>query len=113
MNIKKKKAGDVEIISLEGKLLGEPDVSQLSETITMVLQEQQRKKIVLDLAGVKYINSSGLGVLVNFLASLKKHGGDLCLAGMNDRVESILIVTRLVRVFRLYKNVERALSSFN
>lgn len=113
MNIKKKKAGDVQIISLEGQLLGEPDVSQLSQTITRLLQEQKRKKVVLDLAGVKYINSSGLGLLVSFLASLKKHGGDLCLVGMNDRVESILIVTRLIRVFRFYKSVDRALSSFS
>lgn len=112
MKIKEKTYGDVQVISLEGDLLGEPAVSQVQIAIRDLLEHDVKKKIVLDLAKVRCMNSSGLGILIAFLTSVKNRGGDLCLARMNDHVESLFMVTRLVRVFRMYESVKRAVSSF-
>ncbi|MGH2567435.1 MAG: STAS domain-containing protein, partial [Bacteroidota bacterium] len=111
MKLKEKTYGGVRVISLDGTLLGEPEVSQLHEAISNVLIQKAQKKIVLDLRNVRYINSSGLGMLIGLLTSARRQGGNLLLAGMNDHVESLFVVTRLVRVFRMYESVKRAVSS--
>ena len=113
MKIKEKTYGDIQVISLEGDLIGEPDVSLVKSAIQGLLEGGIGKKIVLDLANVRCINSSGLGILLVLLNSLKKRGGELCLARMNDHVESLFMVTHLARVFRMYESLKRAVSSFN
>ena len=113
MKIKEKTYGDVQVISLEGNLIGEPEVSQVQQAVSNLLEDDLKKKIVVDLAKVKCVNSSGLGILIAFSASVKNGGGDLCLARMNDHVQSLFMVTHLVRIFRMYESLERAVSSFN
>ena len=111
MSIKEKMHGDVAVISLKGNLMGEPQTTQLRDKIYSLLQEGM-KKIVLDLKGVRWINSSGLGTLIAALTSVKTKGGDLRLACITEKVESVLVVTRLVKVFKEYETVDRAVASY-
>ena len=111
MTITENKHGRVTVISLKGNLLGEPETTALRETVYR-LTERAEKQVVLDLGGLKAVNSTGLGVLVSSLTSLRKRSGDLSLASLSDKVHALMMITHLIRVFKVYDTVERAVASF-
>ena len=111
MTITENKHGHVTVISLKGNLLGEPETTALRETVYR-LAERAEKQVVLDLGGLKAVNSTGLGVLVSSLTSLRKRSGDLSLARLSDKVHALMMITHLIRVFKVYDTVERAVASF-
>jgi anti-sigma B factor antagonist len=111
MNIKEKMQGDVAVIALKGNLMGEPDTTDVREKIYGLLQDDV-KKVVLDLGKVKWINSSGLGALIAAMTSVKNKGGDLRLANVTEKVESVFMITQLIKVFKTYETVDRAVASF-
>lgn len=110
--IKEKRHGDVVVISLKGNFLGEPETSKLREKVYALLEEN-RKHVVIDLGGVKVLNSMGLGALLASVVSVRKKGGDVCLARLSERVEAVIAITHLMKVFRIYETVERAVKSFD
>ena len=69
------------------------------------------KKVVIDLGGVKWINSSGLGVLMAAMTTLKNAEGQMKLANVTEKVESLLMITQLMRIFDTYESVDRAVSA--
>ena len=91
-------------------------ISLISGTISILplrlLIEKNRKQVVLDMAGVKVINSMGLGAPVAALTSLRRRGGDMRLARLSEKVEGTLAITHLVNVFRIYEDLNRAVASF-
>ena len=91
--------------------MGEPETTALRETVYR-LAERAEKQVVLDLGGLKAVNSTGLGVLVSSLTSLRKRSGDLSLARLSDKVHALMMITHLIRVFKVYDTVERAVASF-
>ncbi len=111
MTIKETIHGTVAVVSLRGNLMGEPDTDNLRDKIYGLLQEDF-KKIVVDMKGVRWVSSSGLGTLIAALTSVKNKGGDLRLANITDKVESLFAITQLVKVFKTYESVDRAVSSF-
>jgi anti-sigma B factor antagonist len=111
MNIKEKMHGDVAVVALKGNLMGEPDTTDVREKIYGLLQDDV-KKVVLDLGKVKWINSSGLGSLIAAMTSVKNKGGDLRLANVTEKVESVFMITQLIKVFKTYETVDRAVASF-
>jgi anti-sigma B factor antagonist len=111
MQIKEKIENGVAVLSLKGDLLGEPDTSTLREKIHSLVSDQV-KQVVLDLGGVSYMNSSGLGTLIAALTSVRNSGGDLRLARVEGKVQNLFVMTQLVKVFDTYETVDRALSSF-
>jgi anti-sigma B factor antagonist len=111
MNIKEKMYDDVAVVALKGNLMGEPDTTDVREKIYSLLQDDV-KKVVLDLGKVKWINSSGLGALIAAMTSVKNKGGDLRLANVTEKVESVFMITQLIKVFKTYETVDRAVASF-
>ncbi|HLE34032.1 MAG TPA: STAS domain-containing protein [Bacteroidota bacterium] len=111
MNIKEKMHGDVAVVALRGNLMGEPDTTEVREKIYSLLQDDV-KRIVLDLGKVKWINSSGLGSLIAAMTSVKNKGGEMRLANITEKVESIFMITQLIKVFKTYETVDRAVGSF-
>jgi anti-sigma B factor antagonist len=111
MTITESKHGGVTVISLKGNLLGEPETTALRETIYR-LAEREEKQLVLDLGALKALNSSGLGLLVTALTSLRKRSGDLTLARLSKKTHALLIITHLIKVFKVYDTVERAIAGF-
>ena len=111
MNIKEKMHGDVAVVALKGNLMGEPDSTEVREKIYSLLQDDV-KKIVLDLGKVKWINSSGLGALIAAMTSVKNKNGELRLANITKKVESIFMITQLIKVFKTYETVDRAVASY-
>lgn len=111
MTIKEKMHGDVAVVSLKGNLMGEPETVDLRDKIYSLLEDDVRK-IVLDLGKVRWVNSTGLGALIAAMTSVKNKGGDLSLAHITDKVESLFVITQLIKVFKTYETVDRAIAGF-
>ena len=111
LNITERHNNNVTILDLAGKIgLGEESIKL--RTALRVLTEKGEKNILLNLANVSLIDSSGLGELVAGYASLKKSGGELKLLHLTDRVSELMMITKLLTIFDVYENEEAAVSSF-
>jgi anti-sigma B factor antagonist len=103
--------GDVKSLVLSGKItIGEGDV-QLRALVDQVLDSGARK-IILEMDGIKYIDSSGIGELVSCYTTIKNRGGAMRLARLNSKLYSLLQLTALVTVFDIYDTEEDALNGF-
>jgi anti-sigma B factor antagonist len=100
------------VVRFEGDFLCEADHETFREKIHALVDEGKRH-VVIELAGVKYINSCGLGSLVCALTTLRKVGGDLRLAGVGEHVRELLEITRLDRTFDIYPSLENALQEYS
>jgi anti-sigma B factor antagonist len=113
MNIEQKTTGDVTVISVKGDItLNQGGDVLLKDKIQSLLQ-QGHKKLVLDVGGVSYVDSAGLGQLVQIHATTKSNGGSLRLANVQKKLKDLLVVTKLVTVFDSYDSEAAALASFN
>lgn len=111
MKLKSVQQGGVTVISLQGNLMGGPDATSLNSQIHELLAAH-RKNIVLDLGGVEFMNSSGLGMLIGGASALKNAGGRLVLACASEKILSLIKVTKLSSVFDHYDSVKSATESF-
>jgi len=113
LNIKERQAGDITILDMDGKItIGEGSVAL--RTAIRRLLEEGKKKILLNLRGVGYIDSSGIGELVSsFTAITKKEtGGELKLLNLTQKLQDLLGITKLLTVFDVYDSESDALSHF-
>jgi anti-sigma B factor antagonist len=99
------------VITLKGNVMGGPDGTKIHDTLHE-LKENGKKNVVVDLSKVKFMNSSGLGMLISGMTTMRNAGGDLRLANVADRIQSLLIVTKLITVFKHYSSVDDAAQSF-
>ncbi len=111
MKIKEKIEGDVAVLSVSGNMMGGPETMVLHDKVKS-LTADGIKKIVIDLKGVKWMNSSGLGVLMACMTTLNNAGGKLKLASVTEKVKSLLVITQLLRIFDTFESAERAVASF-
>jgi anti-sigma B factor antagonist len=110
MKFKDKIIGDVGVLELKGKLMGLPETDELQSEIKAMIG-QKIKKVVLDLHHVKWMNSSGLGAVMSCHTTMKSNDGELCLSRISDKVNSILILTQLTKIFNTYDSVDEAIKS--
>jgi anti-sigma B factor antagonist len=99
------------LIEFNGDLMGGPDASKFNEDLHDLIEKDQ-KEVVADLSNVKFMNSSGLGILIGGLTTMRNAGGDLRIAGADKRIESLLMVTKLLTVFNSYRTVDEAVQSY-
>ena len=103
--------GDISIVDVRGRItVGEGNI-MLREVVTGLV-ENGRKRILLNLQGVEYVDSGGLGELVRTHTTLQKEGGQLKMANVNQRVQELLKVTSLHKVFDVHKDEASAVQSF-
>ena len=111
LDLKERQAGDVTILDLSGEVrIGDSSVA-LRDSIRN-LADQGKNKVLLNLGGVKYIDSSGIGELIANYTTVKRGGGQLKLLNLTDRVQNLLVITKLLTVFDAYDNEAEALKSF-
>lgn len=99
------------IITFKGNMMGGPDAATFHEKIKE-LAEKGKTNVIGDLSRVKFMNSSGLGIMIAALTTLRNSGGDLKICGASDRIESLLIVTKLITVFNHYPSLEEAVEAY-
>ena len=106
-----KKVGEIGVIILSGRLLLGEDCAVLHEAIRQQLAEGT-SKLIVNLGGVTYVDSAGLGELVSGLAAARKTGGDMKLSNLSKRVGDLLRVTHLYKVFDVREEEQAALAAF-
>src|SRR4026209_2459455 len=112
LNISERQAGDITVLDMDGRItIGEGSVA-LRSAIRRLLEEG-KKKILLNLAGVGYIDSSGIVELVSSFTAINKDGGQLKLLSLTQKLQDLLTITKLLTVFDVYESESEALSSFN
>jgi anti-sigma B factor antagonist len=112
MKLKSEKHGSVVVMELKGKIMGGPDSTLFRDELKSHLDEGV-KKVVIDLGKVDWMNSSGLGILIGGLTTVKNAGGEMKLARVTDKIKSLLMITKLVQVFDSHETVESAIASFS
>jgi anti-sigma B factor antagonist len=113
MQIDERMSGEVTVIKITGDItLNQGGDVLLKDKIQSLLQQGQRK-LVLDLGNVSYVDSAGLGQLVQIHATTKAKGGSLRLVNVTKRLKDLLVVTKLVTVFDSYDSEADAVASFS
>ena len=111
LNISERQAGDIAVLDMSGRItIGEGSVA-LRTTVRRLLEEG-KKKVLLNLAGVGYIDSSGIGELVSSYTTIEKDGGQLKLLNLTQKLQDLLTITKLLTVFDVYETESDALAGF-
>ena len=111
MGCKQKMMGDVAVIQVKGKLMGGPETIEVHEHLKNFV-EGKTHKIVIDLSKVKWLNSSGIGMLMACLTTVRNAGGELVISGAIEKVNSAFMVTKLITLFQSFDSVDEAVASF-
>jgi anti-sigma B factor antagonist len=111
MQIDERAVGEVILLDLKGRMtMGEGDELLRDKVNSLILQG--RKKIVFNLEGVPYIDSSGLGEIVRTYTTVSRQGGSLKLVNLTKRISDLLAITKLLTVFDTYDSEADAVRSF-
>lgn len=111
MKLNRRDVEGVTVLELSGKLMGGPDSAIFKDAI-QELVDSGRNQVVADLNKLTWVNSTGLGILLAGFRIVNEAGGQLKLARVASRIESILMITKLTTVFDTYSTVEEAIESF-
>lgn len=103
-------ADGVTIVACSGRIIFGEESSGLRESLKTLLNGT--KKIVLNLSGVSYIDSGGLGTLVGVYSSARAAGADVKLTGLNQRLRDVLAITKLATVFEVYDTEQEAIAAY-
>lgn len=111
LQVKERQAGDVTILDLSGEVrIGEGSIA-LRDAIRN-LSNEGKNKLLLNLGGVNYVDSSGIGELIANYTTVSRQGGQLKLLNLTDRIQNLLVITKLLTVFDVYEDEPTALKSF-
>lgn len=108
MNYKEELIDKVLLLSLEGDLIGGGDTDALLERVKFYVEKGVIKCIV-DISDVRYINSSGIGLLITILTKVRNKEGELILINPSEQVKKLLIITKLNAIFSILKTREEAI----
>jgi len=111
LTIQVREREDVAILAISGKLMGAPDLERIRVTIARLV-DSGTKKILLDFADVPWVNSAGVGFLLALVTGIPKSGARIKFVHINERVRSILDVTRISSHLESYADEDLALASF-
>jgi anti-sigma B factor antagonist len=110
MKIETRTIGDVRVLDCSGKItLGEGTMA-VRNTVRDILKNNG-KKIILNLADVNYIDSSGIGELVSTYTTVTNNGGQLKLLNLTKKIQELLAITKLLTVFQVFEDEQSALNS--
>ena len=101
---------EVLIIRLSGDLIGENNSSSVVALVTDNLQQKIRTCIV-DISGLRYINSSGIGLLITILTKFRNKGGEVYLMKPSENVQKLLVITKLNAIFQIIQSEDEILKS--
>jgi len=111
VKLKRRLVGDVMILDLSGNVTGGPDQKLFQNAIREVVEEGH-KKILINMEDVPWVNSTGLGILMGGFATVSNAGGSLRFMNVGNRIQPLLLVTRLQLVFQTYDSEADALAGF-
>jgi anti-sigma B factor antagonist len=110
-DIQEREKEGITILDFKGRIAAGPEATALREKVAEVTAAGKRN-LVLNLAGVDYIDSTGLGALVVCVTGLRKIGGNMKLLNLNRRNIDLLVMTKLDTVFEVFTDEQDAVSSY-
>ncbi|MBN2190097.1 MAG: STAS domain-containing protein [Candidatus Aureabacteria bacterium] len=111
MEFERKSEGDIELVLLKGDM--DSHTSPKARDFFAGILKEEKKKLVVDLADVKYISSAGLATLIEVFQKMHRYGGLLKLCGMNETTKGIFEIAKLDSIFAIYETRDEAVSSFS
>ena len=112
LQIEERVVGEVTILDLKGKIVINEGDEALRDKINSLIH-QNRKKILLNLENVPYIDSAGLGEVVRTYTTVSRQGGQLKLVNLTKRITDLLSITKLLTVFETFETEPEALKSYS
>src|SRR5262245_11220984 len=112
MQFEERIVGDVAVVTVTGELTLKKSHSTMLHDKIRALVQQGHRKVVVDVAGVSFVDSAGLGELVQTHSMIKNHGGALKLSGPTSRLRELLVLTRLTTLLGVYDDDQKAVASF-
>jgi len=100
----------VAVVSCSGRIVFGEEANALRDTLKKLLTTS--KQMVLNLSGVSYIDSGGLGTMVGVYSSVRAAGADIKLTGLGQRLRDVLAITKLATVFEVYDTEQQAIAAF-
>src|SRR5690349_9807632 len=110
LKIETRQADGVTIVSCQGRIVFGEEATVLRDSLKSVLTST--RQVVLNLSGVSYIDSGGLGTLVGVYSSARAAGADIKLTGLGQRLRDVLQITKLATVFEVYDGESEAIAAF-
>ena len=111
LKIETRQTDGVTVMSCHGRIVFGEEATALRENLKRVLGST--RQVVLNLAGVTYIDSGGLGTLVGVYSSARASGADIKLTGLGQRLRDVLQITKLATVFEVYDSEQEAIGAFH
>ncbi|HEY8560361.1 MAG TPA: STAS domain-containing protein [Pyrinomonadaceae bacterium] len=111
LNIVERHNQNVAVLDLTGKIKMGDDIGKLGMALQVVGSDGV-KNVLLNMAGISYIDSSGLGELIAVYHAVKRRGGELKLLHLTDRVSQLMVITKLLTVFESFDGEDEAVRSF-
>jgi anti-sigma B factor antagonist len=108
MNFGQEIKGNSLILRISGDLIGEDNGTQLIAAVNEAVSHQVRACII-DISGLRYINSSGIGVLITILTKFRNKGGEVYLMNPSESVSKLLVITKLNAIFQIIKSEEEVM----
>jgi len=112
LKINQRDVGDVVILDLDGKLLGGPDEWERLRNYFKTLIKNDSKKIIVNLANISKVSSTGFGILIGRRKEVREIGGDLVLMNFQEQVKHPFYIMELNRLFKTFESEEEALKFF-
>ena len=111
MKFSSRQEGEVVVFDLKGGLEGGPDSYEIKSVVREMLDKGDRN-FLLNLDQVKYVNSTGIGIIASVFSSISNAGGEMKICNANEKVSRVMMITKLLEVFDSYKQEEEALKAF-
>ncbi len=100
------------LVHLKGNLIEKNQANDLLDDISQYLDKEE-SNFVIDLGEFKYMNSTGLNVLLNILSNARKSGGEAVICSVPEKIKTLLVITKLINVFSVVESEELAAKNFN
>ena len=111
MKLSDREQDGIVILEPKGKIMGGPDATLLNDKLHEII-EAGKKQVVIDLSQVNWMNSTGLGILISTLTTLRNNNGELKLANVTEKIQSLLVITKLAPVFDSFDTIDDAVKAF-
>ncbi|MBD3367799.1 MAG: anti-sigma factor antagonist [Candidatus Eisenbacteria bacterium] len=111
MRVKTEMKGEIAVVHANGKLMGGSESDALRDEVKKLLEDGVRK-FVINLKGVPWINSTGLGALMSVYTSVQREDGELKLCHVSDRIQSLFMITKLLTIFDTHHSQDEAVAAF-
>lgn len=108
MNIETRTESDILFLTLEGDLLGEHHGTEIIQVVNDALSKDDVKSCAVNMAGIRYMNSSGIGVLITVMTKFKNRSGEVVLINPSDQIKKLLKITKLDTVFSVVASDDEA-----